>query len=171
MTAPTSRTLLAIMLAILLVPGVGAEDKRRKPEGTGQDGAPALHAVQNDRLLELMNRMNALLFERMPTELEIDQERRRQAAEIAQVADAMAGTVDEIVASLPQLALAEDENTVFMVLAGRLREHVTTLQAQAHGNHIDGIPATVERMGATCDGCHQLFRDPAPRATPPATQQ
>lgn len=61
-----TRALLATLFAVLLAPGVGAADNGRNQGDPGRDGPPALHAVQNDRLLELMNRMNALLFERMP---------------------------------------------------------------------------------------------------------
>ncbi len=147
-----------------------AAGERRTPEHFS-DGTPALHAVQNERLRALMDEMNALLFERMPTELEIDRERRLKAAQIADVADTMARTVDGVVQSLPQLSLDAEEQTVFMVLANRLRQQVATLQAQARGNYIDLIPATMERIGATCDGCHQLFRDPVRRDTPEPRDQ
>jgi cytochrome c556 len=136
------------------------------PERFSQDGAAALHAVQDTRLRTLMNEMKALLFERMPTELEIDRERSRKAAQIADVADSMSRTVDDIVQSLPRLSLQEDEKTVFLVMAGRLRQQVATLQAQARSNYIDSIPGTMEQISATCDGCHQLFRDPIRRDIP-----
>lgn len=124
------------------------------------DGSPALHAVQDRRLRELMQEMNALLFERMPTELELDRERRLKAAQIAAAAEAMARTVDDIAAALPRLDLTPEEQAVFGIMAERLRERVATLLAQARANYIDGIPATLDAIGATCDGCHQLFRTP-----------
>ncbi len=169
-----ARKLLVLTLAFAGAMAVGcsvAGEERRVPERFNQDGTPALHAVQDARLRILMNEMNALLFERTPTELELDQVRRQKATQIADVADAMSRAVDEIVQNLPQLSLTGEEESVFLVLAGRLRDQVTTLQAQARGNYVDSIPGTIEQMSATCDGCHQLFRDPVRRDTPPGAQQ
>lgn len=121
-------------------------------------GAPALHAITDHHLRELMWRMNSLMLERFMTETELDRMRRASTLRMAQAAGHLDQTIDAIVATLPGLRLDEPRQGLFLTLADKLREQVRSLQAQAEQNHIDTIPKTLEHITTTCTACHALFR-------------
>lgn len=120
----------------------------------------SLHAIYDARLRDSMREIDNLMFERMLTELEIDQERRQKSAQIGRLADEMGRAVDYIIDSLPRLPLDENEKITFLTLADQLRNQVKILRKQADHNYIDTIPDILEHITTTCMTCHQLFRDP-----------
>lgn len=126
--------------------------------GHRQTGQPALHAVHNGQLHELMGRMASLMQERFLTEPELDSERRRQARHISDTAQNLAQTIDAILATQPSLALNASEQGTFRALADKLREQTQTLRQQAEQNRLDAAAATLQQMDATCTACHALFR-------------
>ena len=142
---------------------VSTHDDRLFSQRLSDTGAPALHAVHDARLRNLMREMNSLMFERMRTELELDQERRQKALQIGRVAAEMEETVADIIDSLPRLPLNEDEQISFLALAEKLRDQVRMVKDLADHNHIDAIPGTLRQMTTTCTMCHHLFRKPVER--------
>lgn len=127
--------------------------------GRSETGQPALHAVSNEQLHELMDRMNSLMQERFMTEPELDVERRKYARQVADTAQNLSQTVDAILATLPSLQLNATEQTAFLALVHKLREQTQALQEQAEQNRIDAIPSTLQQMDTTCTSCHALFRN------------
>lgn len=146
-----SAMVLAAIAAGCATPGRGALPR---PE------EPGAHAIQDARLREKMRELDALMYERMRTELEIDRDRRRQAKEIAVVAADLSRTVAAIVAAAPGLPLTADERSRFLALAEELRIRVDRLREQAGQGQIDAIPGTLGEITAVCGSCHRLFRKP-----------
>ncbi|WKJ89783.1 cytochrome c [Methylomonas montana] len=126
--------------------------------GRSETGRPALHAVRDNQLRTLMDRMDSLMQERFMTELQLDVERRKYSRQIAETAGSMESTVDAIIASMPGLQLSATEKTTFQALAGKLREEIQQLQLQAQQNQIDAIATSVHEINTTCTSCHALFR-------------
>ncbi|MEN8259511.1 MAG: cytochrome c [Pseudomonadota bacterium] len=158
-----ARMFVPVMLLALCLPAGCAGSKEEYRQRLMETGPPALHAVHNDRLRALMRRMNALLLERWHTELDIDEKRRRQTREIADVAEALQETVSDILATLPELSLEKSEQDLFRKLAGRLKSQAATLREQAAHNYVDAIPDSLDRITTTCNACHNAFRQlPAP---------
>jgi hypothetical protein len=161
--ARTRRTMQRISIVCLLSMAACSSLHDQSLPSAGLAEATTLHAVQDARLRHLMREMNSLMFERMRTELELDQERRQKAVQIGRIADEMAQTVVYIIDSLPRLSLNEHEETAFLTLAERLRNQVKLLQEQAEHNYLDAIPGTLRHITTTCTMCHQLFRKPVDR--------
>jgi len=126
--------------------------------GRSQTGQPALHAVRDKRLHELMDRMNSLMQERFMTEQQLDVERRKYSRQIGEAARDLAATVEIMIARMPGLQLNAGEQTTFLALAGKLREEMCRLQHLAEQNHIDAIPDSLHEINTTCTSCHALFR-------------
>ncbi len=126
--------------------------------GRSETGRPALHAIQDKQLRELMGRMDALMQERIMSETERDQERRKYAQRIAANAKNLGQTVDSIIDRLPSLQLTSDEQHTFLALAQKLREQSLQLEEHAQQNQIDSINSTVHVINTTCTSCHALFR-------------
>jgi hypothetical protein len=147
----------SILLGALLLTGCAAGPEQA-PRALPDTGMPALHAVNDTRLRELMAQMNSLLFERFMTEHELDKERRKHARQIAAAAVDLDHAIDAILARQPALQLNAAEQTPFTALAAKLREQARELKLQADANQIDALPAMLERMTHTCTACHELFR-------------
>ena len=129
-----------------------------KPSASNATG-PALHAVQDKRLRELMAEMNSLILsEKEMTDLQRDVRLRKYDLKMAETAAAMGKTVDAIVATLPSLKLSGTEQTTFLALADKLRREALSLRELAGKTQSDAIPAEMERIAETCKACHQLFR-------------
>lgn len=149
---------LALFIGATLLSACSPTSRPAGQAGLPDTGQPALHAVSDTRLRELMDQMNSLMFERFLTEPDIDRERRIYAQKIADAADKLGSTVDAILARLPALNLKPDEQVTFRALAGKLREQADALNTQARLNHIDSIEPMLDQMTATCSSCHTLFR-------------
>lgn len=148
------------ILFLLTVAACSVPEQREPPiqGGWAETGTPALHAVRDGKLRELMDRMDSLMHERFMTETQIDTQRRRYARQIAETAQSLSANVDAIIASLPGLNLAADEQIAFRALAAKLRNEMSLLQQQAESNRIDQISDNLHEINTTCTSCHALFR-------------
>ncbi|TAN49430.1 MAG: hypothetical protein EPN21_11890 [Methylococcaceae bacterium] len=153
-----NRQRLLIALLLSLTACTPPSQRFASDAGRRETGVPALHAVHDEQLRELMSRMNSLLQERFMTEPELDVERRRHARHIAATAQNLSQTIDAILTTLPTLQLSAGEQTAFLALANKLREQSQNLQDQAGQNRMDAIPGTLEQISTTCTSCHALFR-------------
>jgi hypothetical protein len=120
----------------------------------------SLHAVQNEQLRVIMNEFNALMFEQMYTELELDQQRRKKAKAIAEAAAALKRTVTELPGILSDLQLTPDEQAVFKGLAVELQSEASELEEYAARGEVEALRPMLYRMNTTCNACHSLFRGP-----------
>lgn len=127
--------------------------------GRSETGQPALHAIHDEKLHELMRRMDSLMQERFMTETQLDKERRRYSQRIADTARGLSETVDVIIGQMPKLALSADEQSTFLSLAKKLRQLAVQLHQQASGNQIDAIDESLHQINTTCMSCHALFRN------------
>jgi len=121
-------------------------------------GQPALHAIHDQALRELMDRMDVLMHERFMTETQLDQERYKYAQRIAQTALKLSNTVEAIIAKMPLLGLTTQEQGTFIALANKLSQQTHDLREQATQNHIDTIDQSLHQINTTCISCHALFR-------------
>lgn len=149
---------LAIFMGATLLSACTSTPQPASQAGLPATGQPALHAVSDARLRELMDQMNSLMFERFITEPDIDRERRLYARKIADAADKLGLTVDAILWRLPALNLNPDEQGTFRALANKLREEANALNTQAKLNQIDAIEPMLDQITVTCSSCHTLFR-------------
>lgn len=150
-----------VFLPCLLLTLVSCADSTSQPitdVGHNTTGQPALHAVNNKQLHQLMERMNNLMQERFLTEPELDKERRNYAQKIAKTAQSLEQTLDAILTTSAALKLSKAEEITFQALAQKLRQQSQTLQQQAQQNRLDAIPNSLQQINNTCIACHTLFR-------------
>ena len=122
------------------------------------DDQPALHALQDQELRELMDRMSGLMYERFMTEHEMDIERRKYARQIIEAANVLTSSAAALVKRAPILGMTAEESHAFMLLAQKLGHHADMLKHQAENNSFNTIASTLHEMKATCSACHTLFR-------------
>ena len=121
-------------------------------------GQPALHAIQDQELRELMGRMNSLMMERFMTEQEMDVERSRFARQIIDASKTLASTAKALLNKLPGLGLNAKEQSAFRMLAQKLEHQANSLQKQTQNRNFNAVSATLHDMTSTCMACHTLFR-------------
>jgi hypothetical protein len=122
------------------------------------DGQPALHAIKDQELRDLMDRMNGLMMERFMTEHEIDIERHKYVLQIIQASETLDATAQTLLNKLPTLGLEPAEQTAFRNLAHKLGQQAHSLKNQAENRSFNGVSATLHEMRTTCMACHTLFR-------------
>ncbi len=150
--------ILLATISLLLVACTATNEKHVAEGGWVETGPPALHAVRNTQLREMMDRMDSLMQERFMTETEIDSERRKYAQSIAKNAEGMAKTVEAIIAYMPRLQLTPSEQDTFLALAKKLSDQIQHLHEHATQNHIDAIDESLHIINTTCTSCHALYR-------------
>lgn len=142
----------------LLLTACATQQPHPRHSGLFDTGEPALHAVSDARLRELMNRMNGLVFERFVAEPDRDRETQRDNREIAQAAEDLGQSIDGLYAHLPALGLSAHEQAAFRALADKLRGQADHLRELAANGDTDELAGAFAQVNATCTACHGLFR-------------
>ncbi len=143
------------LLVLLACAALGA--CRAAPPGPGPEASTPLH--YSERLRSLMQRMNALLYERNQTELEVDKERLERARELATAAATLAREVggEGLAAST-----GEPAREAFAGLAQELAAAAAELDALAAARRYSALSPQMERVAHVCATCHLRFRDRSP---------
>jgi hypothetical protein len=141
-----------------------AQYKRKLAE----TGSPALHAVENTRLRELMGNMSQLREQSdysHPLELKQD----RDACE------AVAKSLADSATKLPELAgtlkLDEAETKSYLSLAAKLRQQALKYAEVAQKGTFQELNQSMDQMMTTCNACHSLFRGPRLTGGAPAPRK
>jgi len=139
---------------LLVVGSCNVSPRERYGRRVTDTGKPALHAVHNERLQELMGELRRHVPEEWGTTLEREQE----MSEIANVAAAMAKTAQYIPDVLKNVRLPEEEKRLFTNLADKLRDQSLELEQHAKKKRNGDIANSLENILATCNACHTAFR-------------
>ena len=127
----------------------------RKLANTGE---PALHAVHDQRLRELMAGLSDMALDRMPQELEPGAASKAKRRDIARIADSLAVTSLRIPRVLEQVRMGGEDRRVFEALAARLNDEAAQFAKLARSNDLPGMRTKLDAMIITCNACHKSFR-------------
>jgi cytochrome c556 len=119
---------------------------------------PALHAVQSDRLRELMNDLDRLAPGDWPQEMDPAAEREARIAEFAEVVRDMATTANHLPSVLEGVRIAPEDRVRFVRLADRMRDEATGLEKLALRRDVASMETALDNSAATCKACHSAFR-------------
>lgn len=147
---------ITLSLAAALA-GCASSEQRPMPKLASTDHRALLHTIEGTKLKDLIHRLHGLKLEGMMGEPEMDSKRRQVTSQVIEVADGAESVLDCMLAAKPELNLAADKQKLFHSLADNLREEVKTLKTQTQVFQLNDIPATLNRMNATCSSCHELF--------------
>ena len=126
------------------------------PPETGQ---PALHAIRDKQLDEVMLQINALVYGQMRNELESAHEKKHRSKEIVKIAHEITKAVDSLSAAMPRLNLLPNEKVTFSALADKLKSDASQIEDEAKREDLQGVSARVQNIMSTCTSCHSLFRN------------
>ena len=140
------------------VPGCASQEEtyRVRLENTGK---PALHAVHSERLESIMERLDALMFERQRTQVEIARDRRRLTEQAEDVSAELLESATHIAETGETLGLSSSEKDTYLSLVEKLQRQAGALAALAEQGDADALSAQYNRITTTCNACHSNFRD------------
>lgn len=149
---------VAAVLVTLALTSCASSPRAEYATRPADKGAPALHAVHNERLQAVMSELNHLTHDRLPQEFDIEAERDRRLAEAAEVAGAIAHTAKRIPDVLPRLDLNEEQRDRFVELSDKLEVEAFDLERLARQKSARGMEEGLDRLVAACHACHTAFR-------------
>ena len=158
----SARTTVALILtagaALALASSCTQPSQRPYERKLASTGEPALHAVHDQRLRELMAGLNDMALDRMPQELEPGTADEATRRDIARIAESLAETSLQIPGVLEQVRMGDEDRRVFEALAVALSDESTELAKLARRNDVPGMRTTWDAMFSTCNACHKSFR-------------
>lgn len=156
----------AAVALVVLTLGCAPPPQVRYEERLEETPAPAVHAVHEQRLRELMQDLDRLRDERLPKVLDPRVETRRQARTVEQVAQAMAESAPAIAAAVPPDLEPADQQE-FRRLAAELGSRSRALADEAASLTTAQRRERLAEIDRTCGRCHARFRIPGrPRGAP-----
>ena len=143
--------MLALLLCLLPVPVIfaGAVDT---------PAALSTHVVTSQKLRDIMGRMNALLYEREQTALELELIRSRYLQTLVTAVEDLALQSDDLAGLLGNSRLDAKDQERFRVLVDELHTRVVRLQLAAESGDYSALNDAYHRVVETCSGCHAIFR-------------
>ncbi|MHC4441105.1 MAG: cytochrome c [Planctomycetota bacterium] len=149
-----------LLTMVIILAACSASPRWRYQQRLLNTGKPALHAVHNHRIKEIMNELNKITSDPLWYETTYTLEYARATREIAQVAASMAQTAKIIPDNVNRLQLNQEEKQIFLKLAQKLHNQAAELEQRAKTKNIDDIPSLINRITNTCTACHTAFRIP-----------
>lgn len=133
---------------------------------TGQSGAaihgqlddPCAVMAARDCLRSLMRSMSHEVYDQKLNALEVEDERRRQALQMADRIKSVSRYIRDLSDKDNYLELDDDEKAVFSMLAVRLGEQAEDIRRLAKAYRIRALNASLERIAETCSECHSRFQ-------------
>lgn len=124
----------------------------------GSTREPALHAVHNEQLREIMTQLGELTQPGMPQELDEGGQGFASLGEVQDAAKSLAEASAAIAMVADELDLTDEEGTTFLALADRLAQEAIQVRDHARRGHARDARRAMQAMSATCVACHGLFR-------------
>ncbi len=144
--------------------------------GTAVDGRNvangAIHWVHDARLREIMDELDRGLFKSWPQEVENEyaevdlRKHKASLAEAHELAEALADAAGRIPQAVAHVKMAEVDRRSFVAQVETLRDQAGRLSEAASSRDPDAMRSVLGAISATCNSCHQRFRDIAGPMTP-----
>jgi len=148
--------LAAVLAASVLA---GCETAPRSPEPSpGGIQAPQRHVVRSAELRRIMQRLEALMNDRVQADLALDVKRNETADALADVAGELAAAAASMSRDGVTAALDDAGRAQFNAYALELRREAEILRAAAAEHRFVASANQFHRLNNVCAGCHSLFR-------------
>lgn len=116
-----------------------------------------IHALHSEKLRQVMRNLQGLAHDRLPQELDVQDQRGRYFEEISGAADAMANAAGELPEIVPELGLTGDALGIFLKMAARLQSRALALGRHAAEKNLKETALALEEIKKTCEACHSLY--------------
>lgn len=130
-----------------------------RPDATihGALDDPCAMMAARDCLRSLMRSMSHEVYDQKLNALEVEDERRRQALQMADRIKSVSRYIQDLSGKDNYLELDDDDKAVFSMLAARLGEQAEDIRRLAQAYRIRALNASLDRVAETCNECHNRF--------------
>lgn len=122
-------------------------------------GSPQRHVVRSAELRRIMQRLEALMQDRVQSDLALDMKRINTADALADVAGELAAAALSISTNGVTESLDEVGRQQFHAYALELQREAEILRAAAAEHRFVASANQFQRLNHACAGCHSLFRE------------
>jgi len=151
---------LALIITLPLLPACSSDPASESLE-LDNTGKADIHVISSERLRIIMRKMKALTFNRYESALEIEKEQTRYFREMAEIAEAVGKSAESVSLIGNGLELNRIQQKEFVRLASQLKSQAKEIRLQAGSGRGNGLEKKMHNMIATCNSCHDRFRDMA----------
>ena len=124
----------------------------------------SLHAESGERLTTIMQRLSMVMGENSNQIAVFDED---QLADMTEAVEELLFFAELMSIKVPVTELEENETVIFSAIANQLYDEALNVKQIAENYQIQPtytdqdrlLNSALERMGRTCNACHQLFRD------------
>ena len=123
-------------------------------------GQATQHALDDERLREVMRGLGGTLPERLPQELQSPIQTRANLEEASRLAEDLERASMRIAALSDQLGLSTNGRQEFEAANQRLLAAATELARRSKAGDVSGTDRAIRNIEQSCSACHQVFRNP-----------
>jgi len=133
-------------------------------QSTRQTDPGAEHALQSERLEEIMGDLGADFLRIWPQEVQAERqadarrERERKFIEVESAARDLHQTSKRLPSLVADAELTPEDRQSFTQLSQKMAEQSIDLGRAAQDRDLDAVKATMSSLTATCNECHTRFR-------------
>lgn len=155
---PTVQLLLAATVVVGLLSACQHPSKKGREFVSDPNAPAARHAVYNQQLKGIMERLAMLPAERLPQELDVVREQRWRRDDAVRILAAMAASADAIPTVLTSVELPDEHRRAFRDMSEGLKRAAEALQADAPKLTPEEIGRRFDALQVHCHACHSRFR-------------
>ncbi|MBP7936815.1 MAG: cytochrome c [Phycisphaerae bacterium] len=142
-------------LIVLALASCGPTAEQRYQRRLADTGKPAMHAIQNQRLKDLMHK---LTFDPLSESEQGAVEEQRRADQLSEVATNMAQASSGMAEISKDLNLSANDRATYLSLVDKFRDQANAVGEAAKHKNFPEAKRSLERVQSTCNACHTLFR-------------
>ncbi|MDM8004936.1 MAG: hypothetical protein QUV05_02120 [Phycisphaerae bacterium] len=149
---------LGAVLACLCISACGPTAGELYEQRVATTQGPAMHAVTQDRLREIMNSLRyAPIPDADHTVAMAQADRERQMKEAATVASKMADAAKDVAPLADKLGLNAQEKELYTKLGSKLASQSQELSRLLNEGRFEAASIQMRQTQGTCQACHALF--------------
>lgn len=116
------------------------------------------HMLESDKLHVLIHEINTVVYNRVKSELEKDELRRRYALQYAETIKKVAINVKNLTYNQKGEKVSEDDKKLYSSFANRLYKNGEDIQKVVTEYKLEKLNSNLIKAEATCKACHSKFR-------------
>lgn len=117
------------------------------------------HMIESEKLRSLMLELDMVVYDRLKSELDKDNIRRRYAMRLADSVKDIAIKIENISPKDLWKKIDQDDVKLFKLFSKQLYSHGIEIDEVAKSYELEKLSNKLDNMQRTCNSCHSHFRD------------
>lgn len=117
-----------------------------------------VHMIESQKLSLLVREIDLVVYERLKSELERDNMRRRYALRLAEVLKDLSYRIENVSDNELVTIVNKKDIKVYREYASKLYINSEEIHSVAQNYEFEKLPSKLDEMEANCNACHSHFR-------------